>query len=72
VLFRSGLRLRNFLPWSLLGTLVWASAFTLVGYAFHESFESAAHLVTHALFGAAVVAALVLAWRAHRLQRSMA
>jgi membrane protein DedA with SNARE-associated domain len=68
----SGLRLRGFLPWSLLGTLAWASAFTLVGYAFHESFESAAHLVTHALFGAAVVAALALAWRAHRLQRSMA
>ena len=68
----SGLRLRSFLPWSLLGTLAWASAFTLVGYAFHESFQSAAHLLTHALFGAAVVAALVLAWRAHRLQRSMA
>jgi membrane-associated protein len=68
----SGLRLRSFLPWSLLGTLMWASAFTLVGYAFHESFESAARLLTHALFGAAVVAALVLAWRAHRLQRSMA
>ena len=68
----SGMRLRSFLPWSLLGTLAWASAFTLVGYAFHASFESAAHLVTHVLFGAAVVAALVLAWRAHRLQRSMA
>jgi membrane-associated protein len=68
----SGMRLRGFLPWSLLGTLAWASAFTLVGYAFHESFESAAQLVTHVLFGAAVAAALVLAWRAHRLQRSMA
>ena len=68
----SGLRLRGFLPWSLLGTLAWASTFTLVGYAFHESFESAAHLVTHVLFGAAVVAALGLAWRAHRLQRSIA
>jgi membrane-associated protein len=68
----SGMRLRAFLPWSLLGTLAWASAFTLVGYVFSESFESAARLVTHAMFGAAVVAALVLAWRAHRLQRSMA
>jgi membrane-associated protein len=68
----SGLSLRAFLPWSLLGTLAWGSAFTLVGYAFNESFESAAHLLTHAMFGAAVVAALVLAWRAHRLQRSMA
>jgi membrane-associated protein len=68
----SGMRLRAFLPWSLLGTLAWASAFTLVGYVFSESFESAAHLVTHAMFGAALVAAVVLAWRAHRLQRSMA
>ncbi len=68
----SGLSLRGFLPWSLLGTLAWGSAFTLIGYAFHESFQSAAHLVTHAMFGAAVAAALVLAWRAHRLQRSMA
>ena len=37
----SGLRLRAFLPWSLLGTAVWASAFTLVGYAFSESFSQA-------------------------------
>ena len=35
----SGLRFRAFLPWSLLGTAVWASAFTLVGYAFSESFS---------------------------------
>jgi membrane protein DedA with SNARE-associated domain len=55
-----------------LGTFAWASAFTLVGYAFHESFESATHLLTHILFGGAVVAALVLAFRQHRLQRSMA
>jgi membrane-associated protein len=68
----SGLRLRAFLPWSLLGTAAWGSAFTLVGYAFHESFESAAHLLTHGMFAAAVVAALVLAFRAHRLQRSIA
>jgi membrane protein DedA with SNARE-associated domain len=68
----SGLRLRNFLPWSLLGTAAWGSAFTLVGYAFNESFSSAAHLLTHGMLAAAVVAAAVLAFRAHRLQRSMA
>ena len=38
----SGLSLRRFLPYSLAGTLVWATAFTLAGYAFHESFETAA------------------------------
>ena len=42
------MRLRDFLPWSLLGTFLWATAFTLVGYAFHESFASAAHTLTHA------------------------
>ena len=47
-------------------------AFTLVGYAFHESFSSAAHLLTNGALAAAVVAGLALAFRAHRLQRSPA
>jgi len=62
----SGLRLRAFLPWSLLGTAVWASAYTLLGFAFHRSFSEAAGLMTNGALGLAVVAALVLAWRAHR------
>ncbi len=64
----SGLRLRTFLPWSLLGTLAWATTFTLVGYAFSESFSSAAEITTRAALGLAVVAALALAWQAHRRQ----
>jgi membrane protein DedA with SNARE-associated domain len=68
----SGMRLRAFLPWSLLGTAAWAFTFTLVGYAFHESFSSAADLVAHLTLAGAVVAGLVLAFRAHRLQRSSA
>jgi membrane-associated protein len=68
----SELRLRGFVPWSLLGTLAWASAFTMVGYIFSESFSSAADLLTHGALAAAVVAAVFLAWRAHRLQRSAA
>ena len=62
----SGLRLRGFLPWSLLGTAVWAATFTLIGYAFHQSFDSAANLVTQGALGFAVVATVVLVWRAHR------
>jgi membrane protein DedA with SNARE-associated domain len=62
----SGLKLRAFLPWSILGTAVWAAAFTLVGYGFHESFSEASSTLTHAMLGLAVVAAAVLAWRAHR------
>ena len=68
----SGMRVRAFVPWSLLGTLAWAATFTLVGYVFHRSFSVAADYVAHGAFGLAVVAAVVLAWRAHRVQRSVA
>jgi membrane protein DedA with SNARE-associated domain len=68
----SGMRLRAFLPWSLLGTAAWAATFTLVGYIFHASFSAAADYVAHGAFGLAVLAAVALAWRAHRLQRSLA
>ena len=61
--------LRAFLPWSLLGTAVWATTFTLVGYASHESFGAAADALTHGALGLAVVAAAALAWRAHRRAR---
>ena len=62
----SGLRTRAFLPWSLLGTAVWASAYTLAGYAFHRSFASATHVLTYGALGLAVVAAVMLALRARR------
>ena len=47
----SGMRLRAFLPWSILGTGLWATTFTLVGYAFHDSFSAAAGNLTHGAFG---------------------
>ena len=62
----SGLRLRGFLPWSIIGTAAWAATFTLVGYAFHRSFSEAAGTVTYVMVGLAAVAAAALAWRAHR------
>ena len=68
----SGMRMRAFLPWSLLGTAAWAATFTLVGYVFHRSFHAAADYVTHGALALAVVAGVALAWRAHRLQRSPA
>ena len=68
----SGMRLRSFLPWSLLGTAAWAATFTLVGYIFHRSFHAAADYVAHGALALAVVAGVALAWRAHRLQRSPA
>ena len=66
----SGMRLRAFLPWSLLGTAVWATTFTLIGYAFHESFAAATKGLTYGALGVALVAAGALAWR-HR-RRSLA
>jgi membrane-associated protein len=65
----SGMRLRAFLPWSLLGTAVWATAFTMVGYAFSNSFSAAAGVLTHGALGLAVLAAAVLALREYRRVR---
>jgi membrane protein DedA with SNARE-associated domain len=62
----SRLPLRGFLPYSLLGTAAWASAFTLVGYAFSSSFSAAAGILTHGALALAVVAALVLVVRSRR------
>jgi membrane protein DedA with SNARE-associated domain len=68
----SGMRLRAFLPWSLIGTAAWATTFTLVGFAFHRSFQTAADTLTHGALAVAVLAAAGLAWRAHRRARRAA
>jgi membrane-associated protein len=68
----SGMRVRAFLPWSLLGTAVWASAFTLVGYGFHDSFAGASHALAHGALGAAVLVAAILLVRAHLRARRQA
>jgi membrane protein DedA with SNARE-associated domain len=68
----SGMRVRAFLPWSLLGTFLWSTSFTLVGYAFHRSFAAAASTLTHGALALAVVAAVVLAVREHRRARRAA
>jgi membrane-associated protein len=67
----SGMHVRAFLPWSLLGTAVWATAFTLIGFAFSHSFGAAADALTHGAFAFAVVAAAALAWH-HRRRRPAA
>lgn len=62
----SGYPLRRFLPYSVAGTFVWATTFTLVGYAFSESFADAGTTVTIVLLGVALLGAgaFVLAGRA--------
>jgi membrane protein DedA with SNARE-associated domain len=62
----SAMRLRAFLPWSILGTGLWATTFTLVGYAFHDSFSAAAGNLTHGALALAVIAAAIFAWRARQ------
>jgi membrane-associated protein len=62
----SNMRLRAFLPWSLLGTAAWSSAFVLVGYAFSSSFDAAAGVLTHGALALAVLASGVLIVRARR------
>jgi membrane-associated protein len=59
----SGLRTRAFLPYSLLGTAVWSSAYTLIGYAggTSELFTKGALAVA-----LAVAAGLLIAHRAGR------
>jgi len=64
----SGLRMRSFLPYSVIGTAAWASAFTLAGYLFHRSFEQAAGLLSRGALVLAVLAAVGVV-TAHRSGR---
>jgi membrane-associated protein len=59
----SGLSLRGFVPWSLLGCLVWVTAFTLLGYV---AGVSVTHVATYAVLGLAVLAAGALVWHTRR------
>jgi membrane-associated protein len=61
----SRMRLRGFLPYSAVGALAWAAAFTLVGYAFAGSFESAGQTAARIALAAALVAAAALVLAAH-------
>jgi membrane-associated protein len=64
-----GFPLWRFLPYTLLGALGWAAAFTFVGYAFAESFESASETATRVALAAALALAAVFVLLA-RLRRA--
>jgi membrane-associated protein len=54
--------LRRFVPYTAVGALGWVTTFTLVGYGFSESFESAGKDATRiALAGALVIGTVMLA-----------
>ncbi|HEY6778943.1 MAG TPA: DedA family protein [Thermoleophilaceae bacterium] len=62
----SRLPLRRFLPYSLVGALGWAATFTVVGYVFASSFESAGEAAARIALGGAVLVAVALVLVARR------
>jgi membrane protein DedA with SNARE-associated domain len=63
----------RFLPWNLLGTLLFSLAFCLLGYAFYESYDELASTIGRVAFVALfVVIAVVLVVRALRRRRAVA
>jgi len=57
----SGLPYRRFIPYSIVGTGIWATTFCVIGYLFWRSFDQVAHLVGQAIFGFGVTVAVIVA-----------
>jgi membrane protein DedA with SNARE-associated domain len=56
----SGLAYRRFIPFSVVGTGLWSTAFCLIGYLFWQSFDRVAHVAGQATFAFGVVVAVVV------------
>ena len=63
----SGLSYRRFIPYSIVGTGLWATVFSVLGYVFWQSFDTVAKIAGQAVFGfgvfVSVVVGLVYTWR---------
>ena len=63
----SGMPFRRFIPFSIVGTGLWSTAFCVLGYIFWRSFDQVAHLAGQAIFGfgvtVGVIAGIVVAYR---------
>jgi membrane protein DedA with SNARE-associated domain len=63
----SQMAFRNFLPYSVVGTGLWATTFCVLGYVFWRSFDQVAHIAGQAIFGfgltVAVIVGLVMVYR---------
>jgi undecaprenyl-diphosphatase len=59
---------RRFLPWNLLGTLLFALVFCLLGYAFYRSYDELAEAVGRIAFGIllAIVVTVLAVWQVRR------
>lgn len=66
----SGMPYRRFIPYSVIGTGLWATFYLLVGYIFYRSFDRVAGIAGRATFVFAVLVALVVAvvWAYRRLR----
>jgi membrane protein DedA with SNARE-associated domain/membrane-associated phospholipid phosphatase len=63
----SGMPYRRFIPFSIVGTGLWSTAFCVLGYIFWRSFDQVAHLAGQAIFGfgvtVGVIVGIVVAYR---------
>jgi len=67
----SGMRYVRFIPYSVMGTGLWATTFLLLGYFFWRSFDRVADIAGRATFAFAVVAgtAAAIFWAYRRLRQ---
>jgi membrane protein DedA with SNARE-associated domain/membrane-associated phospholipid phosphatase len=56
----SGLPYRRFIPYSIVGTGLWATTFCVLGYIFWRSFDRVAHLAGQAIFGFGVTVGVIV------------
>jgi membrane protein DedA with SNARE-associated domain/membrane-associated phospholipid phosphatase len=56
----SGLPYRRFVPYSIVGTGLWATTFCVLGYIFWRSFDRVAHYAGQAIFGFGVTVSLIV------------
>ena len=66
----SGMRYRQFLPFSVLGTGLWATTFCLLGFFFYRSFEKVANVAGQVtlVFGTLVAIVVGCVWAYRRLR----
>jgi membrane protein DedA with SNARE-associated domain/membrane-associated phospholipid phosphatase len=56
----SGVPYRRFIPYSIVGTGLWATAFCVLGYIFWRSFDQVAHIAGQAIFGFGVTVGVIV------------
>ena len=56
----SGLPYRRFIPYSIVGTGLWATVFCVLGYVFWRSFDQVANIAGQAIFGLGVTVAVIV------------